>query len=174
MDEIFSTGETNDEISIERCRELLGEEAIDLCDDAVDRIRHCADTFAQVVIEMFLDEKRRTIHQRMRTNLRALHAGSMLTDMVGAVIYVRVSTKEQTVNLSLPTQLKACEEYCQRQGFHVLARFREEGESAKTADRTALQKLLQSTGRTAAPPSLSSFAYRRWRFANVTPEPDFR
>ena len=67
----------------------------------------------------------------------------MLPDMVGAVIYVRVSTKEQTENLSLPTQLKACEEYCQRQGFHVLARFREEGESAKTADRTELQKLLQ-------------------------------
>jgi DNA invertase Pin-like site-specific DNA recombinase len=67
----------------------------------------------------------------------------MLPDMVGAVIYVRVSTKEQTENLSLPTQLKACEEYCERQGFKVLARFREEGESAKTADRTELQKLLQ-------------------------------
>ena len=67
----------------------------------------------------------------------------MLPDMVGAVIYVRVSTKEQTENLSLPTQLKACEEYCEHQGFKVLARFREEGESAKTADRTELQKLLQ-------------------------------
>jgi len=67
----------------------------------------------------------------------------MLPDMVGAVIYARVSTKEQTENLSLPTQLKACEEYCERQGFHVLARFREEGESAKTADRRELQKLLQ-------------------------------
>jgi site-specific DNA recombinase len=67
----------------------------------------------------------------------------MLPDMVGAVIYVRVSTKEQTENLSLPTQLKACEEYCERQGFKVLARFREEGESAKTADRTELQNLLQ-------------------------------
>ena len=30
--------------------------------------------------------------------------------MVGAVIYRRVSTKEQTKN-SLPTQLHACEEY---------------------------------------------------------------
>src|SRR3954470_13374346 len=79
----------------------------------------------------------------MLANLRSPHAGSMLPDMVGAVIYVRVSTKEQTENLSLPTQLKACEEYCERQGFHVLARFREEGESAKTADRTELQKLLQ-------------------------------
>jgi len=63
--------------------------------------------------------------------------------MVGAIIYIRVSTKEQTENLSLPTQLKACEEYCGRQGFTVLARFREEGESAKSADRTELQNLLQ-------------------------------
>jgi DNA invertase Pin-like site-specific DNA recombinase len=63
--------------------------------------------------------------------------------MVGAVTYIRVSTKEQTENLSLSTQLKACEEYCQRQGFEVLARFREEGESAKTVDRTELQKLPQ-------------------------------
>jgi hypothetical protein len=37
--------------------------------------------------------------------------GSNLPLMVGAVIYVRVSTKEQTENLSLPTQLRACEEY---------------------------------------------------------------
>ena len=79
----------------------------------------------------------------MSTNLRDEADRSKLPEMVGAVIYVRVSTKEQTENLSLPTQLKACEEYCQRQGFHVLARFREEGESAKTADRTELQKLLQ-------------------------------
>jgi hypothetical protein len=38
--------------------------------------------------------------------------GSKLPTMVGAVIYVRVSTKEQTDNLTLPTQLRACEEYC--------------------------------------------------------------
>src|SRR5918994_434928 len=69
--------------------------------------------------------------------------GSKLRPMVGAVIYIRVSTKEQTENLSLATQLKTCEEYCERQGFQVVARFREEGESAKTADRTELQKLLQ-------------------------------
>jgi DNA invertase Pin-like site-specific DNA recombinase len=62
--------------------------------------------------------------------------------MAGAVIYIRVSTKEQTENLSLPTQLRACEEYCRREGLNVLARFKEEGESAKTADRTELQNLL--------------------------------
>jgi len=58
------------------------------------------------------------------------------------VIYVRVSTKEQTENLSLPTQLRACEEYCRRQGFEVLERFHEEGESAKSTDRSQLQNLL--------------------------------
>jgi site-specific DNA recombinase len=68
--------------------------------------------------------------------------GSTLPTMVGAVIYVRVSTKEQTENLSLPTQLRACEEYCRRQGYEVLERFHEEGESAKTTDRSQLQKLL--------------------------------
>jgi len=62
MDEIFPAGETNDEILIGRCRELLGEEAIYLRDDEVDRIRRCADAAAQAVIEMFLDEKRPTIH----------------------------------------------------------------------------------------------------------------
>jgi site-specific DNA recombinase len=63
--------------------------------------------------------------------------------MGGAVIYIRVSTKEQTENLSLPTQLRACEEYCHRQGYEVLERFKEEGESAKTADRPELQRLLK-------------------------------
>ena len=62
MDEIFPAGERYDEISIERCRELLGDDGIDLTDDEIDRIRICADTVAQAVIEMFLDEKRPTIH----------------------------------------------------------------------------------------------------------------
>jgi uncharacterized protein YdeI (YjbR/CyaY-like superfamily) len=57
-------------------------------------------------------------------------------------IYVRVSTKEQTENLSLPTQLRACEEYCRRQGYEVIERFHEEGESAKSTDRSQLQNLL--------------------------------
>jgi hypothetical protein len=62
MDEIFPAGEAIDEISLERCRELLGDEAIDLTDDDVDRMRIWADTVAQAVIEMFLDERRPTIH----------------------------------------------------------------------------------------------------------------
>ena len=52
-----------------------------------------------------------------RRTLPAAGDGTKLPEMVGAVIYVRVSTKEQTENLSLPTQLRACEEYCRRQGY---------------------------------------------------------
>ena len=45
--------------------------------------------------------------------------GVNLRPMVGAIIYIRVSTKEQTENLSLPTQLRVCEEYCRREGFEI-------------------------------------------------------
>src|SRR6187401_3426094 len=69
--------------------------------------------------------------------------GAKLGSMAGAVIYIRVSTKEQTENLSLPTQLRACEDYCRREGLDILARFKEEGESAKTADRTELRRMLE-------------------------------
>lgn len=62
--------------------------------------------------------------------------------MIRAILYVRVSTKEQTKNLSLTTQLEGCREYCAREGFDVAAEFIEEGESAKTAARPQLQRLL--------------------------------
>ncbi len=58
-----------------------------------------------------------------------------------AVVYCRVSSKEQTTNFSLPVQQKACLDYCQRQGIAVAKVFLE-GESAKTADRTMLKELL--------------------------------
>ena len=38
-------------------------------------------------------------------------------------------------------QLRACEEYCRRQSYEVLERFHEEGESAKSTDRSQLQNL---------------------------------
>ena len=52
MDEILSADVQTDELSIDRCRELLGDEAADLDDDEIDRIRRCADTMARVVIEL--------------------------------------------------------------------------------------------------------------------------
>ena len=62
--------------------------------------------------------------------------------MSRAVIYTRVSSEEQVSNLSLVVQERSCREYCERQGWTVARVYREEGESAKTADRTELRRLL--------------------------------
>ena len=62
------------------------------------------------------------------------------------IVYIRVSTKEQTEGYSLDSQEKACREFCEKQGWEVVKVFREEGESAKTADRTQLIELLKFCG----------------------------
>lgn len=60
-----------------------------------------------------------------------------------AVIYCRVSTKEQVENLSLETQERACREYCQREGIEVIGVFVDKGESAKTVNRPEFQKMIK-------------------------------
>lgn len=60
-----------------------------------------------------------------------------------AVIYCRVSTKEQVEEgNSLTTQERICKEYALNHDLEVIETYREQGESAKTANRTELQKLL--------------------------------
>lgn len=60
-----------------------------------------------------------------------------------AVLYCRVSTKEQVEEgNSLVTQEKNCREYAQKHGYEVVEIFIEQGESAKTTDRTELKKLM--------------------------------
>ena len=46
-----------DQISIDRCRQLLGEEAVGLSDELVDQIRRHAEVMAHVVIEAFLEDR---------------------------------------------------------------------------------------------------------------------
>jgi hypothetical protein len=46
-----------DPISIARCRELLGDEAVGVSDEEVDEIRRHAETMAHVVIELFLQDR---------------------------------------------------------------------------------------------------------------------
>ncbi len=65
--------------------------------------------------------------------------------MSRAVLYVRVSNADQVDNYSLETQEKECRRYCERQGL-VDRIFREEGESAKTVNRTQLQEMLRYLG----------------------------
>lgn len=66
-----------------------------------------------------------------------------IIDNKRAVIYCRVSTKEQVDDgNSLVTQEKSCKEYALKNEYEVAEVFIERGESAKTADRTELQKML--------------------------------
>lgn len=65
------------------------------------------------------------------------------TQLKKAVIYCRVSTKEQVEEgNSLPTQEKICRDYALKNGYEIAEVFIEQGESAKTAHRTELQRLL--------------------------------
>lgn len=60
-----------------------------------------------------------------------------------ALIYVRVSTTEQAdEGNSLKTQEKLCREYAAKLGYEVVDVYVEAGESAKTANRTQLQKMI--------------------------------
>jgi hypothetical protein len=44
-------------ISIARCREILGDEAVELSDAEVDQIRRHADAMAHVIIDVFLEQR---------------------------------------------------------------------------------------------------------------------
>ena len=59
---------TRDDIAednaIARCRDLLGDEADGLSDEAIDHIRRHADAFAHLIVEMFLNQ-----HAERESNL---------------------------------------------------------------------------------------------------------
>jgi site-specific DNA recombinase len=58
------------------------------------------------------------------------------------IIYCRVSSADQLEGTSLETQEQLCREYAAKAGFEVLDLFIERGESAKTANRTELNRAL--------------------------------
>jgi hypothetical protein len=47
---------TSEPISITRCRELLGADADGLSDAEVEQVRRSAETMAQVIVEIFLEQ----------------------------------------------------------------------------------------------------------------------
>ena len=68
-----------------------------------------------------------------------------------ALIYVRVSTVEQAERgVSLDNQESACHDWTFRNGVRVLKIFREEGVSAKTLKRPAIQELLAYVAKNSA------------------------
>lgn len=61
-----------------------------------------------------------------------------------AVVYIRVSSKEQAESgFSLEAQKEACLRYARDNNFKVMKIFTEAGESAKTQNRTQLQKMMK-------------------------------
>ena len=60
-----------------------------------------------------------------------------------AVVYTRVSSNEQVKGTSLEDQESKCRKYCLEKGIEILKVFREEGESAKTSDRTEFLRALE-------------------------------
>jgi site-specific DNA recombinase len=70
--------------------------------------------------------------------------GTALEKRTGAVIYTRVSSKEQfDNNASLETQLKYCQLYASKRGFSVSNYFGGTYESAKTDERKEFTKMLK-------------------------------
>ena len=61
---------------------------------------------------------------------------------MNAVIYCRVSSRDQVEGTSLESQERSCREYATKHNLTISRVFIEEGESAKFADRTQLLELL--------------------------------
>ncbi|KKR44303.1 MAG: Site-specific recombinase [Candidatus Moranbacteria bacterium GW2011_GWC1_45_18] len=59
------------------------------------------------------------------------------------IIYTRVSSEEQVKGTSLEHQEELCRNFCKDRGIEVLAVFREEGASAKTADRAEFLRAIE-------------------------------
>ncbi|RAZ81526.1 recombinase family protein [Planococcus halotolerans] len=63
-----------------------------------------------------------------------------------AVLYVRVSTEEQALDgYSIAGQVQNLMDYCRKNDFTVVEIYKDEGLSAKSTDRPALQLLLEDT-----------------------------
>lgn len=64
-----------------------------------------------------------------------------------AVGYVRVSTDDQVGHTSLHSQEERIREWCGREGFELVAMFRDEGAPAYTSRRPGLAALLEELPR---------------------------
>ena len=68
-----------------------------------------------------------------------------------AVIYARVSSERQDVDLSISAQLKALREYAERNNHYVITEFVDEAESGKTTDRPAFREMVSMARRATKP-----------------------
>jgi DNA invertase Pin-like site-specific DNA recombinase len=92
---------------------------------------------ANIMVDVFLENRKAT---REAKNKQEAHS---FNDPSAAVVYVRVSTDRQVDNTSLDGQERACKDFCHKHGWKVTKLYREEGASAKTAERPLFQKMLR-------------------------------
>lgn len=63
--------------------------------------------------------------------------------MTNVITYIRVSDPSQIENISFDVQRNSCKKYADDNKWKIVKEFKEEGESAKVADRTKLKELIE-------------------------------
>ncbi len=96
--------------------------------------------FCQKRLILFKQQTFLLVNEERRLNKKMIKNNKGVST---AIIYTRVSSKEQVEGFSLESQEKTCLTFAEKNGLEVLKIFKEEGESAKTADRTRLQEMIK-------------------------------
>lgn len=68
---------------------------------------------------------------------------AVFSEALDCVIYTRVSSKEQMENMSLESQMKACNQYANKNRFNVLGYFGGTYESADSDERKEFKKMIE-------------------------------
>ena len=80
------------------------------------------------------------------------------------VVYARVSSDSQDVDLSISAQLRALREYAAKQGHEILKEFVDEAESGRTASRPAFREMI-ALAKIKHPPFEAILVWKLNRFA---------
>ena len=83
---------------------------------------------------------------------------------VPAGMYARVSSDRQDVDLSISAQLKALQEYADRNGYHVVSEYVDEAESGLSIDRPGFKAMIGAARQT-TPPFRVILVWKLSRFA---------
>ena len=81
-----------------------------------------------------------------------------------AIIYARVSSDTQDVDLSISAQVRALRDYAKKHDYEVVREFVDEAESGRTADRPAFKEMI-SLARMKHPPFEAVLVWKLNRFA---------
>ena len=83
---------------------------------------------------------------------------------MNVVLYARVSSDKQDVDLSISAQLKALREYAARLGYVVIEEFVDEAETGRTIHRLVFQEMIRKA-RLKPPPFQAILVWKLSRFA---------